>query len=46
MTITHFGHACVLVETDAARLLFDPGTLASGFESAREVDAVFIAWAS
>lgn len=42
MQITHFGHACVLVETDSARLLIDPGTFSTGFEAARELDAVLI----
>jgi L-ascorbate metabolism protein UlaG (beta-lactamase superfamily) len=42
MQLTHFGHSCLLVQTDSARLLIDPGTLASGFESARELDAVLI----
>ncbi len=42
MQLTHFGHACVLVETATARLLIDPGTLASGFEPASDLDAVLI----
>jgi L-ascorbate metabolism protein UlaG (beta-lactamase superfamily) len=41
MRLTHLGHACLLVETDAARLLIDPGTLSrAGAE--RGVDAVLI----
>ena len=32
MKITHFGHACLLVESGEARLLFDPGTESSGYE--------------
>jgi L-ascorbate metabolism protein UlaG (beta-lactamase superfamily) len=40
--IVHFGHACVLLSTDSARLLFDPGTFSTGFESVRELDAVLI----
>jgi L-ascorbate metabolism protein UlaG (beta-lactamase superfamily) len=40
--IIHFGHSCVLLETDSARLLIDPGTFATGFETARELDAVLI----
>ncbi|MEU6607120.1 MBL fold metallo-hydrolase [Streptomyces shenzhenensis] len=46
MKITHFGHACVLVEIErngrTARLLFDPGTYATGFEDIRDLDAVLI----
>ncbi|HEX5118755.1 MAG TPA: MBL fold metallo-hydrolase [Pseudonocardiaceae bacterium] len=42
MRIIHFGHSCVLLETDSARLLIDPGTFATGFETARELDAVLI----
>ncbi|MCP2259339.1 L-ascorbate metabolism protein UlaG, beta-lactamase superfamily [Streptoalloteichus tenebrarius] len=40
MRIVHFGHACVLLETGSARLLLDPGTLASGFETVRGLDAI------
>jgi L-ascorbate metabolism protein UlaG (beta-lactamase superfamily) len=42
MKITHFGHACLLVETQTARLLFDPGTLSHGFEGVRDLTAVLI----
>jgi len=43
MRLTHFGHATVLVETDAGgRVLFDPGTYASGFESLTGLDAIVI----
>lgn len=42
MKITHFGHACVLVELQAARLLFDPGTYAGGFEDLTDLDAILI----
>jgi L-ascorbate metabolism protein UlaG (beta-lactamase superfamily) len=38
----HFGHACVLVDTGSARLLFDPGTLSHGFEDVRDLDAILI----
>ena len=41
MKLTHLGHACLLVETDAARLLLDPGTM-SGFEDVRDLDAVLV----
>lgn len=42
MRITHFGHSCVLLETGATRLLFDPGTFSSDFEGVRELDAVLV----
>ncbi|MGI8308935.1 MBL fold metallo-hydrolase [Saccharopolyspora hattusasensis] len=42
MQITHFGHACVLIETDSARLLIDPGKFAADFEDLRDLDAVLI----
>lgn len=42
MVVDHFGHACVLVETASARLLIDPGTLSSGFEQVRDLDAILI----
>ena len=40
--ITHFGHSCLLVDTGAARLLFDPGTFSSGFEAVSGLDAVLV----
>jgi L-ascorbate metabolism protein UlaG (beta-lactamase superfamily) len=42
MRFTHFGHACVLVETDTTRVLFDPGTLSDGFEQVTDLAAVLI----
>ncbi|MHB1063681.1 MAG: MBL fold metallo-hydrolase [Georgenia sp.] len=42
MRLTHFGHACLLVETTGARLLFDPGTYAEGFETVRDLDGVLL----
>ena len=42
MKITHFGHACLLVETGDARLLFDPGTESSGFEELRGLTAILV----
>jgi L-ascorbate metabolism protein UlaG (beta-lactamase superfamily) len=42
MKLTHFGHACILVETNDARLLFDPGIESSGFESLRDLTAILI----
>ncbi|MBV9830784.1 MAG: MBL fold metallo-hydrolase [Marmoricola sp.] len=41
MILTHLGHACVLVETPGARLLFDPGVFSS-FEHVRDLDAVLV----
>jgi L-ascorbate metabolism protein UlaG (beta-lactamase superfamily) len=42
MRIVHFGHACVLLETDGERILIDPGTFSADFEDERELSAVFI----
>jgi len=42
MKITHLGHACLLVETGDARILIDPGTMSSGFEELRDLDAVLV----
>jgi L-ascorbate metabolism protein UlaG (beta-lactamase superfamily) len=39
--VTHLGHACVLVETDGARILIDPGTM-SAFEEVRDLDAILV----
>lgn len=41
MQFVHYGHACVLLDTGSARLLFDPGVFSS-FEDVRGVDAVLI----
>lgn len=41
MEITHLGHACVLLETDGARLLLDPGTM-SAFEGVHDLDAILV----
>lgn len=42
MRITHFGHSCVLLTTDSARLLFDPGTYSTDFEPVTDLDAILI----
>ena len=42
MELTHLGHACLLVETDGARVLFDPGTFSSGFEQLTDLTAVVV----
>jgi L-ascorbate metabolism protein UlaG (beta-lactamase superfamily) len=39
--LTHLGHACLLVETDTARLLIDPGTM-STFDALTDLDAVLV----
>lgn len=41
MRITHFGHACVLLSGNS-RVLLDPGSYSSGFETLRDLDAVLI----
>jgi len=43
MKITHYGHACVLLEFSTpktTRILIDPGTYSTGFESLRDLDAL------
>jgi L-ascorbate metabolism protein UlaG (beta-lactamase superfamily) len=42
MKITHFGHACTLIETSTARVLVDPGSFSSGFEDVENLDAIVI----
>jgi L-ascorbate metabolism protein UlaG (beta-lactamase superfamily) len=42
LRIIHYGHACVLVDTGSARLLFDPGVFSTGFEEVRDLDAILI----
>lgn len=44
MKITHFGHACMLVETESARLLIDPGpeAFSTGYRDLRELDAILV----
>lgn len=41
MKLTHLGHACLLVETDGARLLIDPGTM-SAFDGLQGLDGVLV----
>lgn len=41
MRLTHLGHACLLVETDSARLLIDPGTMSS-FDDVQDLDGVLV----
>jgi L-ascorbate metabolism protein UlaG (beta-lactamase superfamily) len=40
--VQKFGHSCLLVTEDDARVLIDPGTLSRGFESLRELTAVLV----
>ena len=43
ISLTHFGHACVLAELpDGPRILFDPGTYSAGFEDLTRLDAILI----
>lgn len=42
LTITHYGHACMLIEAGDARILFDPGVDSTGYESLTNLDAVLI----
>jgi L-ascorbate metabolism protein UlaG (beta-lactamase superfamily) len=42
MRIRKFGHSCLLVDTDGVRVLIDPGSYSSGFESLRGLDALLL----
>lgn len=42
MRITHFGHSAVLVETDDARVLIDPGNFTDSWHGLSDLDAVLI----
>ena len=42
MRLTKFGHSCLLVETDDARLLLDPGAFSHGFEELTGLTAVLL----
>ncbi len=42
MLITHLGHSAVLVETDNARILIDPGNFSDAWHRLTELDAVLI----
>ncbi|MEC3955323.1 MBL fold metallo-hydrolase [Nocardia sp. CDC153] len=42
MRIAHFGHSCILVEMNGARILFDPGTFSHGFEGITGLDAIAV----
>ncbi len=42
MKISHLGHAAVLVETDAARVLVDPGNFSDGWHGLTDLDAILV----
>lgn len=42
MRITHFGHACLLIESADQRILIDPGAFAGDFLSLRDLDAILV----
>jgi L-ascorbate metabolism protein UlaG (beta-lactamase superfamily) len=42
MQLMHLGHACLLVETDGARILIDPGVFSHGFEQLTGLDAIVV----
>lgn len=42
MRIIHFGHSCVLLESDGARILIDPGTFSVGYQDLHDLDAILI----
>lgn len=42
MRITHLGHAAVLVETDDAKILIDPGNFSDGWHGLTDLDAVLV----
>jgi L-ascorbate metabolism protein UlaG (beta-lactamase superfamily) len=43
LSLTHFGHACVLAELPGGpRILFDPGAYSAGFEELTGLDAILI----
>ncbi|MDN5804342.1 MAG: MBL fold metallo-hydrolase [Microlunatus sp.] len=42
MRITHLGHSAVLVETDAARVLIDPGNFSASWHGLTDLDAILL----
>lgn len=42
MRLTHFGHACLLVEFGTTRLLLDPGVYSAGFDTLTGLSAVLL----
>src|SRR5690554_1554544 len=41
MKLTHFGHSCVLLESEDSRILIDPGLFSTGFEDV-PMDAILV----
>lgn len=42
MELHHLGHACLLVATDHARILLDPGNLSTDWHATRDLDLVVV----
>lgn len=42
MTITKYGHCCLLIEIKGKRILTDPGAFSRGFDEVRNLDIVLI----
>lgn len=42
MRLTHFGHACLLVEVTDWRILIDPGNYSDGFQDLTGLDAIIV----
>ena len=42
MRLTHLGHSAVLVETDDARVLIDPGNFSDDWHGLTDLDAILI----
>jgi L-ascorbate metabolism protein UlaG (beta-lactamase superfamily) len=42
MQLTHLGHSAVLVQTDAARILIDPGNFSDAWHGLTDLDAVLV----
>ena len=42
MTITKYGHCCLLIEIQGKRILTDPGKFSGGFEGLTKIDVILI----
>lgn len=42
MTITKYGHCCLLIEINGKRILTDPGKFSTGFEILTDIDIILI----
>jgi L-ascorbate metabolism protein UlaG (beta-lactamase superfamily) len=42
MTITKYGHCCLLIEINNKRILTDPGKFSDGFETLTDIDIILI----